>query len=681
MMTQSTHTHQSTDYDDTFLCQKDLKNYKQYIKKALKTLEKDNLGIIVHGSSFPASSGTDTGFGSHISQDAIDFMQFIHELGFNCLQLGPAGKTKIIDPSPYTSTIYSDNPLFIDLYALTTAEYGKILSSETYQQIVNNNKNRNQGYLNYQYAYKTNDKALREAWNNFNYTEFLSQEDRTVIEIKRNRFFTFCENEKVWLDRDALYEALSKIYNNDYWPVWEGPKSHIDKGLIKLLHSTNPEERETAETRQREIEKHPEYEFYKFIQFIIHEQKEKTKTLSPINTIADIQVTYSDRDVWAYQELFLQDYRLGVPPDFFSKNGQAWGFPVINPELIYEKDEKGNIIKENDKAVLGPAGQLIKTRFDKMFKENPGGVRIDHILGLIDPWVYPQNAKSAKASAGGIRLFSSPEAEEPFKSWAKVPIDAIDQEMNPEKEHKVLMEALDKEAIDRYAEIIDIIIQSAQDNNVSLCNIICEDLGSLTNPTIAVLEDRKLSGMRVTQFVDPEMEDHIYRGSNVTPQHWIVPGTHDNDTLLSWVETQANDYVKHIEYLQEDLNLSQHEINTQKDTLQYLVKLKFTELFTSPAKNIQISFMDVFGMKERYNNPGASSKEEGEKNWMLRVPNNYKDYYFRQIASGQGLNLAEILAKTFEAKGEEFINKHKELYQKLQLCSCALKNCLQSSEK
>lgn len=46
--------------------------------------------------------------------------------------------------------------------------------------------------------------------------------------------------------------------------------------------------------------------------------------------IADRQVAFSDRDCWAYQSLFLKGWCLGCPPDYFSKDGQAWGFPVMD---------------------------------------------------------------------------------------------------------------------------------------------------------------------------------------------------------------------------------------------------------------------------------------------------------------------------------------------------------------
>ena len=101
--------------------------YKSAVADALKVLDKKNLALILHGVSFPSSLGENTGFGTYNSDGAkrvFDFMSGV----FNALQLGPAGKTKISDPSPYCGTVFSKNPLFINLQALTTGEWEHLLS-------------------------------------------------------------------------------------------------------------------------------------------------------------------------------------------------------------------------------------------------------------------------------------------------------------------------------------------------------------------------------------------------------------------------------------------------------------------------------------------------------------------------------------------------------------------------
>src|SRR5699024_4243233 len=94
------------------------KNATKTVQKALKALGKKNFALIIHSGSFPSAAGENTGFGtvnSNGGKEVIDFASGI----FNSIQLGPAGKTKGCDASPYTGTIFSGNPLFIDLKQLT----------------------------------------------------------------------------------------------------------------------------------------------------------------------------------------------------------------------------------------------------------------------------------------------------------------------------------------------------------------------------------------------------------------------------------------------------------------------------------------------------------------------------------------------------------------------------------
>ena len=357
------------------------------IKEALKVLGKENLALIIHGSSFPAIDGEDTGFGTFNSTSGHALIDYASNI-FNAIQLGPAGKTKSSDSSPYCGTIFSGNPLFIDLKQLTTKEWGEILSIETFKKIVRENPKQNSGRTAYSYISKAQLEALKEAWGNFKTSKLLKKE-----------FEKFKKENSFWLEKDSLYEALSIENGGDFWYIW---KNEVDKNL---LNPKSEEEKKIYEKRISEIkEKYSdEIEFYSFCQFVLEIQNEATKKFAlkkGIKMIADRQVAFSDRDAWAYQSLFLDGWFLGCPPDYFSKNGQAWGFPVMDPEKMFNSDGS-----------LGEGGILMKNLYKKMFKENPGGVRIDHIVGLIDPWVY-KVGKKPMCEDGAGRLYSSPEHPE-----------------------------------------------------------------------------------------------------------------------------------------------------------------------------------------------------------------------------------------------------------------------------
>ena len=120
----------------------------------------------MHNGSFPSVPEENTGFGSINSSTGHKFIDYASGL-FDAIQMGPAGKTKGCDASPYTGTIFSNNPLFIDLEQLTTDEWFNLLSKETYEKICENNPKKDLKRTAYSYIYAAQDEALREVYENF----------------------------------------------------------------------------------------------------------------------------------------------------------------------------------------------------------------------------------------------------------------------------------------------------------------------------------------------------------------------------------------------------------------------------------------------------------------------------------------------------------------------------------
>ena len=610
------------------------KNRVNIIRKALNALGKKNFVFIMHNGSFPSVAGENTGFGSANSTAGKKFIDYASGL-FDAIQMGPAGKTKSSDSSPYTGTIFSNNPLFIDLKALTTDKWHKILSVETFNEIVENNPNKDKNRTSYSYITKKQAMAMAEAYDNF-----IKLNNKELIK----EFESYKLENDSWLDKDSLYEALSIEHDNDFWPKW---KNNIDKNLF---NPKSYEEKIEYGKRIDEISKKyaKEIDEYKFIQFVLNKQNLETKKYADskgIKMIADRQVAFSDRDTWAYQSLFLEGWCLGCPPDYFSKDGQAWGFPVIDPEKLY-----------NDDGSLGEAGILMKNLFKKMFRENPGGVRIDHIVGLIDPWVY-KSGKKPMPEHGAGRLYSSPEHPELGK-YAIAKIEDLDQTLTADKEKRV--KTLTDEQIKLYGRLIEkIVIAAAEEEGLTKDAIVCEDLGTLTNPVAAVMKKYELLGMRLTQFTVPTEESDPYRCKNISCNCWAMVGTHDNQPVSVWAKSMVKTHegYLHVKNLVEDL----FKEESDKDALivkmtndeAFLKETKLVELFACQAENIQIFFTDFFNMNQTYNTPGTS----GDRNWSLRLPDNFEEM--------ETINLPLLLKKAIIARGSEFANKNKEIVEEL----------------
>lgn len=610
------------------------KNRVKTIKKALTALGKNNFVFIMHNGSFPAAAGENTGFGTINSDGGKEFINYAAGL-FDAIQMGPAGKTKKSDSSPYTGTIFSNNPLFIDLKQLTTSKWHKILSEATFNEIVENNPNKGKNRTSYSYITIKQSQALMETYKNF-----IKLNDKQL----NKEFNKYKLENDSWLDKDSLYEAFSLENGSDYWPIW---KNKQDKNIFNP--KSNEEKIEFAK-RIDEISKKyaQEIDEYKFEQFILYKQNLETRKLAEsknIKMIADRQVAFSDRDCWAYQSLFLEGWCLGCPPDYFSKDGQAWGFPVVNPEKLFNSDGS-----------LGDAGILMKNLYKKMFHENPGGVRIDHIVGLIDPWVYKKGKKPMPEQGAG-RLYSSPEHEE-LKKYAIAKLEDLDTTLTSDKEKRV--KTLTEEQIKLYGRFIEkIVIAAAKEEGLTKDSIVCEDLGTLTNPVAAVMKDYDLLGMKLTQFTVPTEEDDPYRCKNITPRSWAMIGTHDNQPVTVWANSliHTHEGYLHVKNLVDDLFSEEQDkdsiIVKMTNDADFLKETKLVELFACKAENIQIFFTDFFNMNETYNVPGTS----GDKNWSLRLPDNYKEM--------QTINLPLLLKKAIIARGKEFANKNQKLIEEL----------------
>ena len=624
---------------------RDMKKFKKVCHKALKELGKKNFALIVHGNSFPAISGKNTGFGTQNSEAGKNLMDFASGV-FNAIQLGPQGKTKACDSSPYTGTIFSINPLFIDLEQLTTKEWGNILSEQTYKKICDENPNKDINKTAYSYIVKAQEEALQEAYVNF----------KQWNDKKLNKEFEKFKNENdFWLSKDALYEALVIENNNDYWPLWD------NKTDRNLFNPKTEEEKKASFLREKELRLKyaDEINYYAFCQFVAAKQNEQTKKYAlkhDLKLIADRQVAFSDRDTWAYQSLFLEGWMLGCPPDYFSKDGQAWGFPVVDPKKMFNEDGS-----------LGEAGELLKRLYKKMFKENPGGVRIDHIVGLIDPWVYKAGKKPMPQQGAG-RLYSSPEHPE-LSQYAIATMDDLNLEIGSDKEKRV--KKLSKEQIKKYGAMIEkIVIAAAKEEGLNKDAIVCEDLGTLTFPVESVMKEYDLQGMRLTQFVKHEMPEHPYRCCNIVERSWAMVGTHDNEPISMWADSMINTHEGYLNVVNLVDDMYSELKGKDRDDLivklttdaKALMNVKLAEIFASKAANVQVFFTDFFGIKATYNTPGTS----GDKNWSLRVPDNFEEVYCSNCKDGLALNLPLILKMAIEARGSKFAKKQDKLLKELE---------------
>ena len=258
-------------------------------------------GILMPVFSLPSPYGIGT-----LGKAAYDFADFLHAAGQHCWQMLPLGPTSYGD-SPYQSfSTYAGNPYFIDLELLI--EDGLLTRDEVESQ----NWGTNPRYVDYGRIYESRFAVLQKAkdrgWER-------DQAEVAAFQAENCR----------WLPDYALYMACKRHFGMRSWTEW-------DDADIRLRRS--PEVLEQYRTLLRE-----DVELFTYLQFLFFRQWNRLRDYLhslDIQVIGDlpIYVAMDSADVWAEPECFQLDDQCvptevsGVPPDYFSADGQLWGNPL-----------------------------------------------------------------------------------------------------------------------------------------------------------------------------------------------------------------------------------------------------------------------------------------------------------------------------------------------------------------
>jgi 4-alpha-glucanotransferase len=189
-------------------------------------------------------------------------------------------------------------------------------------------------------------------------------------------FVFFQREEAAWLEDFCLFVAIKESYGGASWSEWEpGLRLRDDSAL------------EEARTRLKRA-----VLFHAFTQFQFRRQWRRLKAYANergIRIIGDIPifVAFDSADVWTNRELFELNPEghatviSGVPPDYFSADGQLWGNPVFD----WRKNRE-----------TGFAWWIERTRGTLDLVDI---IRIDHFRGFAASWSVPAGSETA---AGGF---------------------------------------------------------------------------------------------------------------------------------------------------------------------------------------------------------------------------------------------------------------------------------------
>ena len=308
-------------------------------------------GILMPIFSLPGPYGIGT-----LGSEARTFADFLQAAGQTWWQILPVGPTGAGD-SPYTSvSTFAGNPLLIDLEAL--AEEGLLTKAELETARMPEGEP-----VAYAAVYESRNRLLRKAFSR------LSGERAQAA-----RDFT---NRNLWVKEYALYQAAKTHFQDAPWYLWP------DEALRR--HEASALEHWRAVLAE-DVALHTAVQYWFDTQWTAFKAYVSARGVKLIGDLP-IYVSLDSADVWSEREQFLLDGAgrpskvAGVPPDYFSADGQLWGNPLYNWSAM-KADGFGWWIRR----VEGAA-----TRVDAL--------RLDHFRAFESYWAVPAGAKTAKEGA------------------------------------------------------------------------------------------------------------------------------------------------------------------------------------------------------------------------------------------------------------------------------------------
>lgn len=292
-------------------------------------------GVLLHPTSLPGRWGV-------LGENARTFVDFLADSGLSVWQTLPIGPTHP-DLSPYQSlSAHAGNPHFIDLSELV--ENGLLAEVELAQP----------------------DADTRHQLLVLAARRFFNSEGNGASGLDLAGYQHFRDNNAYWLDEFCLFCAIREVQASPGWLDWPQPLRDRNASALQAF----------IEHNQLRLDR------VGFEQFLFHHQWQALRDYARgkgILLFGDIPifVAHDSADVWANRHLFKLDAEgkptviAGVPPDYFSPEGQHWGNPLYDWEAMAKDGYQWWMERLESQRHL----------FDL--------IRIDHFRGLQAYWEIP----------------------------------------------------------------------------------------------------------------------------------------------------------------------------------------------------------------------------------------------------------------------------------------------------
>jgi len=313
-------------------------------------------GVCLHITSLPGKYGI-----GEIGQQALQFVDTMKKMRLSVWQFLPTGPTAYGD-SPYQPlSTFAGNELLIDVSDLITM--GLLAEEEVFELTT-----LPRDFVDYGSLIPMKNRLLRLAAGRF--------EERAGASTKSACDDFVEEHDKSWLHDYALFRILKTQHGEQPWPNWDPRYVHREQRALRELESAA--DVAIADT--------------KVIQFLFHHQWQRLRDYANkqgVRLFGDmpICIALDSADAWANPEILRidrdgrPDHVAGVPPDYFSEDGQLWGNPLYAWDVHAANGYRWWVER------LRAAAELADI------------VRIDHFRGFESYWSVPADSATARKGA------------------------------------------------------------------------------------------------------------------------------------------------------------------------------------------------------------------------------------------------------------------------------------------
>ncbi|TVQ45695.1 MAG: 4-alpha-glucanotransferase [Gammaproteobacteria bacterium] len=314
-------------------------------------LERRRAGVLLHPTSLPPGPA-----GGVLGDSALRFVDLIAEAGFSVWQMLPVGPVDA-SLSPYSSkSSFAGNPALLDRALIDGLQVGRETALEIRREAA------------------LDTAAVTAALGHEAFESFLASAGAWLLPwvdyaLRRERY-----GRRPWWQwpDEAARSATPAVAGGDPWPTGAEAATALEADAILARARAEPRFGELIAT-----------------QFLFDQQWQRLRRHAQARGVAlfgdlPFYTDHDSADTWAERQVFALDAAgqpeavAGVPPDYFSADGQLWGNPLF--------DWDGARPQVFDWWTRRLAVQL--ARFDLL--------RLDHFRALEAHWAVPAGAETAR---------------------------------------------------------------------------------------------------------------------------------------------------------------------------------------------------------------------------------------------------------------------------------------------